>query len=95
MIKPEYLTRIAPKDEFPFVSLNDLSIDEANRVKDKHCKRNDIWDFYAENDYLLHRREIEKWIYKNLKDKGWHPKNPVLRIQLAYTTKDSKYFLIL
>ncbi|MGL1890926.1 MAG: hypothetical protein OCD02_04830 [Spirochaetaceae bacterium] len=77
MIIPNYLTRIAPIGEYPFVSLNEISIEEANSIKKKHCKRNNIGDFYADDEYLLHRREIEHWIYKSLKDKGGTPQSTV------------------
>lgn len=77
MIVPNYLTRIAPPNEYPFVSLNELSIEKANRIKEKHCKRNNIRYFYAENEYLLHRMEIEQWLYNSLKEKGGNPQNTV------------------
>jgi len=49
----------------------------ANQIKKEHCKRNKIGKFYAEDDYLLHRRKIEKWIYNILIEKGGNPTNDV------------------
>jgi hypothetical protein len=77
LIISNYLTRYYFLGEDPFVSLNDLPFDHANEVKKNHCKRNNIGDFYAEDDYLIHRREIEKWIYNQLLLKGGNPKNSV------------------
>lgn len=74
MVIPDFLTRYYTKGEYPFVSLNDLPFEEANRIKKIHCERNKIGFFYAEDDYLMHRREIEKWIYNQLIEKGGHPK---------------------
>ncbi len=71
---PNFLTRYYTKGEYPFLTLNDLPFEEANKIKKKHCKRNGIGFFYAEDDYLIHRREIEKWIYDQLIKKGGHPK---------------------
>lgn len=72
---PDYLTRYYTKGEYPFVSLNDLPLEEANRVKKKHCLRNSIGEFYAEDDYLIQRKGIEKWIYHKLLGKGGCPKD--------------------
>lgn len=74
---PDYLTRYYQKGEYPFLSLNDLPFEEANRVKLSHCKKNGIGDFYAQDDYLIHRREIERWIYRQLIRIGGKPKNEV------------------
>lgn len=70
---PDFLTRYYPKGEYPFVTLNELPFEDANRIKKIHCERNGIGFFYAEEDYLIHRREIEKWIYSQLVEKGGHP----------------------
>jgi len=74
---PNYLTRYYQKGEYPFLSLNDLPLKEANRVKLAHCIKNGIGGFYAQDDYLIHRREIERWIYKQLIKIGGKPKNKV------------------
>lgn len=74
---PRFLTRYYPKGENPFVSLNDYPYEKANEIKKEHCRRNNIGDFYAEDDYLLQRREIENWIYRRLIEKGGNPKNNV------------------
>ena len=60
---PDFLTRYYQKGEYPFLSLNDLPLEEANRIKTEYCLKNSIGDFYAQDDYLIHRREIENWIY--------------------------------
>ena len=77
MTTPTYLTRYYQKGEYPFLSLNDLPFEAANKVKLAHCNRNDIEDFYAQDDYLAHRREIERWIYQELIRLGGRPKNEV------------------
>lgn len=74
MLMPDFLTRYYPKGEYPFVSLNDLPLEEANRIKKKFCKKNGIGFFYAKDDYLIHWREIEKRIYSQLIEKGGHPR---------------------
>ena len=74
---PDYLTRYYQKGEYPFMSLNDLSLHEANEVKRRHCRRTGIGDFYAQDDYLVHRREIEKWIHRELQKLGGKPENEV------------------
>lgn len=74
---PDYLTRYYQKGEYPFMSLNDLSLHEANEVKRRHCGKNDIGDFYAQDDYLVHRIEIEKWIHWELLRLGGKPENEV------------------
>ena len=74
---PLFLTRYYVAGENPFMSLNDYPFEQANEIKKAHCKRNDIGGFYAEDDYLLHRREIENWIYRKLIEKGGNPQNNV------------------
>ena len=74
---PSFLTRYYVEGENPFISLNDHPFEKANELKKEHCKRNNIGYFYAEDDYLLHRREIEHWIYNKLIEKGGNPKNNV------------------
>lgn len=59
------------------MSLNDLPLEEANRIKTGYCQKNGIGDFYAQDDYLLHRREIENWIYNELVRLGGNPVNSV------------------
>lgn len=73
MVVPEYLTRYYQKGEYPFMSLNDLPFKEANKVKQAHCLKNGIGLFYAQDDYLIHRREIERWIYQELRRLGGRP----------------------
>ena len=43
----------------------------------KHCLRNNIGGYYAQDEYLIHRLEVEKWIYEQLLLKGGNPKNNV------------------
>jgi hypothetical protein len=74
---PTFLTRYYQKGEYPFISLNDLPFKEANRTKKAHCEKNGIGLFYAQDDYLLHRKEIEKWIYNKLIRLGGKPTNKV------------------
>lgn len=74
---PDYLTRYYQKSEYPFLSLNDLPFEEANRIKLAYCRKNGIGDFYAQDDYLVHRREIEKWLYGELIRLGGRPENSV------------------
>jgi hypothetical protein len=74
-MKPTYLTRYAYPGEDPFVSLNDLPYEQANALKRRHCRRNNIGGFYAQDNYLLHRREIEHWITRQLLKKGGAPKD--------------------
>jgi hypothetical protein len=59
------------------MSLNDLPFEEANQVKAAYCKKNGIGLFYAQSDYLLHRKEIEGWIYNELIRRGGKPANEV------------------
>ena len=77
MVIPDFLTRYYQKSEYPFLSLDDLPYEEANRVKLALCKKNGIGRFYAQDDYLLHRKEIEKWIHKELIRLGGNPANEV------------------
>ena len=74
---PQFLTRYYVAGEDPFISLNDYPFERANKIKKAHCKSNNIGGFYAEDDYLLHRREIENWIYRKLIEKGGNPTNNV------------------
>jgi hypothetical protein len=74
---PTYLTRYYQPGEDPFISLNDLPIDQANIIKKIHCLKYSIGDFYAEDEYLIHRLEIEKWILNQLLLKGGNPKYAV------------------
>ena len=73
----DYLTRYYTKGENPFVSLNDFPLDKANELKRQHCLRNNIGGYYAQDEYLIHRLEVEKWIYEQLLLKGGNPKNTV------------------
>ena len=77
MVVPAFLTRYYQKGEYPFISLNDLPFGEANGVKQAHCKKNGIGLFYAQADYLFHRKEIERWIYQELIRLGGKPVNDV------------------
>lgn len=74
---PDFITRYYQKDEYPFMSLNDLPLDKANRVKAEYCRKNNIGKFYAQEDYLIHRKEIENWIYHELLRLGGHPVDTV------------------
>lgn len=74
---PGYLTRYYKRNENPFISLNDFPLEQANRIKRLHCQQDGIGGFYAEDDYLVHRLEIEKWIYNQLLLKGGAPKESV------------------
>ena len=74
---PDYLTRYYQKGEYPFLSLNDLPLETANEVKRQHCRKTGIGGFYAQDDYLIHRREIERWIYRELMRLGGKPENEV------------------
>ena len=74
---PDFITRYYQKDEYPFMSLNDLPLDEANRVKAEYCRKNNIGKFYAQEDYLVHRKEIENWIYHQLLRLGGRPVDTV------------------
>lgn len=74
---PDFLTRYYVHGENPFTSLNDYPFEKANEIKKNHCKRNNIGGFYAEDDYLIHRKEIEKWLFDQLLAKGGNPQNAV------------------
>jgi len=74
---PDFLTRYYQQGEYPFMSLNDLPLEEANRVKTRYCQKNGIGRFYAQGDYLVHRRKIEGWIYNELIRLGGNPVNNV------------------
>ncbi len=83
---PDYLTRYYKKGENPFLSLNDLPYEQANQIKLLHCKEDNIGGFYSEDDYLIQRREIEKWIYHQLVQKGG---NPTSNVPIYMTLGDS------
>ena len=91
IILPDFLTRYYQSGVDPFISLNDLPFEQANKEKKKHCEKNCIGDFYAEDDYLLHRREIEKWIYNQLLLKGGNPSNTVPIYMCLGESPKSKY----
>jgi hypothetical protein len=74
---PEYLTRYYQKGEYPFMSLNDLPLEEANKVKAAYCQKNGIGLFYAQDDYLIHRKAIEQWMYNELIRLGGKPTSKV------------------
>ena len=74
---PDYLTRYYQRGEYPFLSLNDLRFEKANEVKRQHCRKTGITGFYARDDYLVHRREIEKWIYRELLRLGGRPESEI------------------
>jgi len=74
---PDFLTRYFVHGGNPFISLNDYPFEQANEIKKKHCIRNNIGGFYAEDDYLIQRKEIEKWIYNQLIVKCGNPQNTV------------------
>ncbi len=88
---PTYLTRYYVSGENPFTSLNDLPLDQANRIKKLHCLRNSIGDFYAEDEYLIQRLEIEKWIYNQLLLKGGIPTNTAPIYMCLGDSPRSKY----
>ncbi len=77
MNTPDYLTRLYQKGDHPFVSLNDLPFEKANKVKKRHCAKYNIGLFYAQHDYLIHRRKIEKWLHGELIRKGGNPQSEV------------------
>jgi hypothetical protein len=74
---PDFITRYYQPGEYLFMSLNDLPLDQANRVKAQYCKKNNIGKFYAQEDYLVHRKEIENWIYHELVRLGGRPVDTV------------------
>jgi hypothetical protein len=60
------------------VSLNDLPFEEANTIKKAHIQRNlSKCGFYAQDEYLVHRRHIEQWLMQQLLKKGGTPKETV------------------
>jgi len=71
---PNYLTRYYTANIDPFVSLNDYPFEKANEIKLSHCRRNNIGGYYAQNEYLLHRKRVEEWIHSQLIEKGGNPK---------------------
>jgi hypothetical protein len=83
---PKYLTRYYEKGENPFNSLNDLPLGEANAIKHLYCKQNNIGGFYSQDDYLIHRLEIENWIRSQLISKGG---NPITKAPVYMTLGDS------
>jgi len=90
-IIPDFLTRYYSPDSDPFISLNDLPLEEANKVKRQHCIKNSIGEFYAMDEYLIHRLEIEKWIYNQLLLKGGNPNNKVPIYMCLGESPKSKY----
>jgi len=74
---PNYLTRYYVAGENPFTSLNDLPLEDANAIKMMASDKYGWGGFYAQYDYLIHRREIEKWIYSELSKKGGHPQDDI------------------
>jgi len=74
---PDYLTRYYVAGENPFTSLNDLPLENANAIKMAASDKYDWGGFYAQYDYLIHRREIEKWIYTEMRKKGGSPTDDV------------------
>ncbi len=91
MSVPTFLTRYYQKGEYPFMSLNDLPYEEANRVKQAHCKKNGIGLFYAQDDYLIHRREIERWLCRELISLGGRPANDVPIYMTLGKTPDGEF----
>ena len=70
---PLFLTRYYVEGEDPFISLNDLPPEKASETKAAHCKRNGIGGFYAQDDYLPQRRQIEAWMREQFIAKGGNP----------------------
>ena len=91
MIIPDFLTRYYQKGEYPFMSLNDLPFEEANRIKSAYCRKNGIGRFYAQDDYLLHRREIEGWIYNQLIRLGGKPARKVPVYMMLGETPEGEF----
>ncbi|MFC1949734.1 hypothetical protein ACFLW0_06145 [Chloroflexota bacterium] len=91
MFIPDFLARYYQKGEYPFLSLNDLSLEEANKVKASHCIKNGIRYFYAQDDYLIHRKEIERWIYRELIRLGGKPANEVPVYMTLGESPDGEY----
>ena len=82
----KYLTRYYKKGENPFNSFNDLPLEQANIIKRLHCKHDNIGGFYADDDYLIQRLKIEKWIRNQLIIKGG---NPVTKAPIYMTLGES------
>ena len=74
---PNYLTRYYTVGDNPFLSLNDPPLEEAKRMKAAHCKKNNIEGYYSQDEYLLHRKRVEQWIYGQLLEKGGKPTSRV------------------
>lgn len=72
---PDFVTRISPNGELPFCSLNELPFDAADIIRKRHCRRNGIEGFYAEEGYLLQRKLIEKWMREQLILSGGEPRS--------------------
>jgi hypothetical protein len=73
-ILPGFLTRYGNDTGNPFISLNEFPFEKAQAIKEAHCRKYNIGGFYAEYNYLIHRKEIEMWIYSQFKAKGGKPK---------------------
>ena len=76
---PDFLTRYYTQGDDPFISLNDLPIEQAQQVRREHCRKYGIGGFYGTEAYLIERKAIEEWIYNELIRKGGKPvtKTPV------------------
>ncbi len=74
---PDYLTRYYVAGEDPFTSLNDLPLEEANKIKMLASDKYSWGGFYAQYEYLVHRLEIERWIRGELLKKGGRAKDEV------------------
>lgn len=74
---PDFLTRYYTPGDDPFQSLNELPLEQASVIKLRHCARNGIGGFYAEEDYLPQRREIEAWMHREWLRKGGRPVSSV------------------
>ena len=72
---PNYLVRYCIEDNNPFISLNELPFDQANRIKKRHCEKYSIGGFYKEPEYLVQRKEIEDWMFSQFIRKGGRPKD--------------------
>ncbi|HWQ58762.1 MAG TPA: hypothetical protein VN540_07045 [Clostridia bacterium] len=72
---PDYLTRHYITGEDPFLSLNDLPPEEANRIRKDVNQKYGWGGFYGQDDYLLHRSEIENWIHAAFIKKGGKPQD--------------------
>ena len=91
MSVPAFLTRYYQRGEYPFLSLNDLPFEQANRVKRDHCNKKGIGLFYAQEDYLVHRKEIERWLYTELIRLGGRPANDVPIYMTLGETPDGEF----